>query len=74
MHWSTVRNGVLDDFVFQRGDAQRPLSAVGFEVSRLSRRLSPVGSPVNAALKVSDLLSPKFLLVVPPSHSINTDR
>ena len=43
---------VLDDLIFQRRDAQRPLPAIGFRDIDSARRLSPICSTMHAAMEI----------------------
>ncbi len=61
---------LLDDLVFQRGDAQRPLAAVGLGHPGSTRRFRSVGPPVKTFVEVRN---PGFhvLLVFVPGHTID---
>ena len=63
---------LLDDLVFQRSDAQRSLAAVGLGNPLSTRRLSPVGSPVNPIMEVRNV-DLHVLLVVLPCDPVHTD-
>ncbi len=60
---------LLNDFVLQRGDAQRTLPPIGFRYIYSSRRLGPIRSPVHPALEI---LKPIFqtVLLLPPFHAV----
>lgn len=54
----------LDDLVFQRGDAQRPLSAVRFGDVLTPRRLRPISTPLYASVQVREVaLQARFVLI-----------
>jgi len=59
---------LLDDFVLQRGNAQRPLSTVCFGNPGSARRFSSVGSPVNAIMEVCYVP-----LIIVPSYPVHSD-
>jgi hypothetical protein len=63
---------LLDDFVLQRGNAQRPLSTVCFGNPGSARRFSSVGSPVNATMEVG-YVNLQVPLIVVPSYLVDTD-
>ena len=55
----------LDDLVLQRGDAERPLPAVGLGDVLPPRRLRPVGTPLYASVQVSEVALETRLVLVP---------
>ena len=67
-----LQHRLLDNLVFQRGDAQRPLSAVGLGNPQATRRLSSVGSPVNPTVEVCNVVLHVSLIFV-PRHPVHAD-
>lgn len=63
---------LLDDLVFQRGDAQRASTSVGFGDVYPQRRLRAAGSSVNSLVKVLDA-GLHVLLVFMPWHFVHAD-
>ena len=64
---------LLDDLVLQRSDAERSLAAVRFGYPDPSRRLSPVGSPVNATMEVRNV-GLQVPLVFAPCYAVDANR
>ncbi len=62
---------LLDDLVFQRGDAQRTLATVGFGDPLTTRRPGTIGSPVNPIMEVRHVDLQVSLVFMPgdPVHS-----
>ncbi len=60
---------LLDNLVFQRGDAQRPLPAISFRYVRSSRGLRPIRSTVHSAMQLGKP-SLQALLILLPTHSV----
>jgi hypothetical protein len=65
-------NGLLDDFVFQRGNPQWALPTIGLGHPGATGRLSSVGSPVNPIMEVNEVVL-QVLLVFMPSHTIDSN-
>ena len=63
----------LDDLVLQRCDAERALPAVRLWYVVPARRLRPVGSSMNAVVKIGEL-APEILAVFLPCHAVYTGR
>src|ERR1700683_2229150 len=64
---------LLDNLVFQRGDAQRPLPAIGLRYVHSSRGLHTVSSTVYAAMKFGKP-SLQALFILLPTHSVYSRR
>src|ERR1700691_2023078 len=64
---------LLDDLVFQRSDAQRPLPAIGLRYVHSSRGLCPIRSTVHSAMEL-DKPSLQALLILLPTHSVYSTR
>src|ERR1700689_699918 len=64
---------LLDDLVFQRSDAQRPLPAIGLRYVHSSRGLCPIRSTVHSAMEL-DKPSLQVLLILLPTHSVYSRR
>ena len=63
-------DGPLDDLVLQRGDAERPLPPVRLRDVHPARRARPVGTAVDTAEQVFEIL-PEILPVSVPRHPVN---
>jgi hypothetical protein len=63
----------LDDLVLQRRDAERALPAVRLWYVVPARRLRPVGSSMNAVVKIGELAL-EILAVLLPCHPVYTGR
>jgi hypothetical protein len=60
----------LDDFVLQRGHRERSLFAIGLWNIHPARGQSPVRSPVDTAVQISEV-SVKVCGIVRPRHAID---
>ena len=66
------KHRLLDNFVFQRRDAQWSLPTVGFRDPDSTRRLSTVGSPVNSIMEVRNI-DLQIPLVFEPGYTVDSD-
>lgn len=66
-------DGSLDEFVFQRGNAERPLPSVRLRDVRPTRWLRTVRSLVQSLMQVSKLLFEPGLVLL-PRHSVHPGR
>src|ERR1700677_5008045 len=64
---------LLDNLVFQRSNAQRPLPAVGLRYVHSSRGLRPVCSTMHSTMEF-DKASLQVLLILLPTHSVYSRR
>ncbi len=66
-------HGPLDDFVFQRRDAHRPLPPVGFGDVHPPGGLRPIRAPMHPAVQISQSLRQSGFILL-PGHSIDSRR
>src|SRR5215470_14142283 len=66
-------HGLLNDFVLQRRDAQRPLSTVGLRYVDSSRGLSPICSTMNTAVQIRDAIFQSVPILL-PRYAIHSRR
>src|ERR1700677_2346734 len=64
---------LLDNLVFQRSDAQRPLAAIGLRYVHSSRGLRPICTTVHSAMEFGKS-SLQVLLILLPTHSVYSRR
>jgi hypothetical protein len=69
-HDENLDQRALDNFVFRRRVAERPLPAVGFGDVGAARRLCPVRSPVHAVMQIGQPIRQTFA-VVRPCHPVH---